>query len=140
MNTGTKWSLLALGTAGVGVVGWIALRHYIRNEVLKTLNGPGPEGYEYDKKMNSGLLSSLGGMLFNAPTAHDLAISTVPLWGTNHPYDAFDDILVKGRKSKYWPKNRQSLMPAIADNFIFTTLKAMSEAAKAQEQIKQLKG
>ncbi len=140
MNKSTKWSLLALGTVGGAVVVWMGVRYFIRDQVLSTLNAPGPEGYEYDKKMNSGLLASFGSMVFNAPTAQDLAISTVPYFGWNHPYTAFDDILVKGRRSKYWPKNRQSFLPPVADNFIFTTLKAMSDAYKAQEQQKQLKG
>jgi hypothetical protein len=140
MKKSTKVALFGFGTLGVGLFGWVQLRLYARREVLRVLNAPGPEGYEYDKKMQSGIFGKFGSTLLNIPPARALAESTVPLWETTHPYDAFDDILANGRRSKYWPKGYNSLLPKAADEHIFATLRAMSETMKEIEEQKQLKG
>jgi len=140
MKRRTKVALFGLGTVGLGFFGWVQLRLYIRREVLRTLNAPGPEGYEYDKKMRSGLLGLLGSSILNIPPASALADSTVPLWETTHPYAAFDDILAKGRNSKYWPPGYKTLLPKSADEAIFDILRRMSNAYKQVEAQKQLQG
>ena len=134
MNKGMKWTLIGLGVAGLGVGGWVQLRLYTRREVLKALNAPTSEGgYNFDKKLQSNPILRIGADLLDVPTAEELAESTTPIWSTIHPYDAFDDILQKGRESIYWPAHRQSSLPAAVDTLIFSVLRSFSEAQKRKE-------
>lgn len=136
MKRATKWALAGVTVSATGILGWIALRTYVRKQVLATLNAPAPEGYDYDNTMRKNILLQLGSSILRIPSAAALAESTVPIWSTVHPYDAFDDILVQGRNSKYWPKGYTSVLPKVVDSYIFATLKAMSDKAKEQEQKK----
>ena len=136
MKRTTKWALAGTAVTATGILGWLALRMYVRKQVLVTLNAPPPEGYDYDNQMSKNILLQLGSSVLRIPSAVALAESMVPLWSTIHPYDAFDDILVRGRSSKYWPRGYSSALPKVLDNYIFATLKAMSDRAKQEEQKK----
>ena len=140
MKKAKKWALAGVAVSGAGVLAWVGFRLYVRDQVLKTLNGPSPLGYEYDKTLQENPVTRFGSSLLKIPSARVLAESTVPIWSTVHPYDAFDDILVKGRDSQYWPVGYQSPLPDAIDSYIFKTLRAMSEAYAAVEKAKQLKG
>ena len=140
MKKAKKWALAGVTVSGAGVLAWVGFRLYVRGQVLKTLNGPAPDGYEYDKKLRENPVTRFGSSLLKIPSARVLAESTVPIWSTIHPYDAFDDILVKGRDSQYWPKGYDSPLPEAIDAYIFKTLRAMSEAQEAMEKAKQITG
>jgi hypothetical protein len=38
----------------------------------------------------------------------------VPIWATNSPYEAVDDILLNGRESVYWPPEYREGSPLVA--------------------------
>lgn len=60
MKRTTKWALAGVTVSATGILGWIALRTYVRKQVLATLNAPAPEGYDYDNTMRKNILLQLG--------------------------------------------------------------------------------
>lgn len=141
MDAKVKWTLVGVGALGAGFYGWYQFRMYVRKQVEKTLNDPAPNGFDFDQKLKSNLLAQIGSSLLDLPSAAELAESTTPIWSIIHPNDAFDDILLNGRESIYWPKHRQTTLPKSVDTFIFKLLRTFNEFSKQQaEQQKQLTG
>jgi hypothetical protein len=95
-NPGT----LTLATGGVVAAGgFVALRLYMREETRKTLK----DEYNYGDIVKVARTMAKLGVDVKLPTAKEFADAMVPLFGTNHPKTAFEDILKNGRKSEYWP-------------------------------------
>lgn len=138
MKKSAKWAWAGAAVTGAGLLAWVQFRLYVRKEVLRVLNAPKPEGYDYDNTLRQNALIRIGGALLKIPSARVLAESAVPIWSTVHPYDAFDDILDNGRDSQYWPKGYQSALPEAIDDYIFKTLRAMNEAYAVVEQAKEI--
>jgi len=88
------------GLAVVGAGGWIGLRLYMRQRFIE----------EFEKSQvaidlaNSQQMAAIAGLDLNLPTPEELSISAIPLFGTNHPEEAVNDIFVNGRESAYWPE------------------------------------
>ena len=88
------------GLAVVGAGGWIGLRLYMRQRFIE----------EFEKSQvaidfaNAQQMAAIGGIDLHLPTAEELSVSAVPLFGTNHPEEAVNDIFVNGRESPYWPE------------------------------------
>lgn len=123
------------GVGALGVLGWVQFRLYVRRQVLKTLNDPSPDGFDYDNYFKTPWVRLLG-VALDIPSAEQLAESTTPIWSTVHPQTAFEDILEKGRKSKYWPKSsRNSIAPPQVDEMIFTLLRQMANQAKEEQKL-----
>ena len=89
--------LLTGGVVAAG--GFVALRLYMREETRKTLK----DEYNYGDIVKVARTLGKLGVDVKLPTAQEFADAMVPLFGTNHPKAAFEDILKNGRKSEYWP-------------------------------------
>ena len=95
-NPGT----LTLATGGVVAAGgFVAVRLYMREETRKALK----DEYNYGDIVKVARTMAKLGVDVKLPTAKEFAEAMVPLFGTNHPKTAFEDILKNGRKSEYWP-------------------------------------
>lgn len=97
-----NWFYVGLGLSVVTAAytsGWVAFRLYVRNQTLRELVANG-----YNDTLR---LIRVAGNLLNRdpafPTAEELAASLVPIWDTTSPYVAIEDVLDRGRESRYWP-------------------------------------
>jgi hypothetical protein len=80
--------------------GYLGLRAFIRHKVHEAL----VVEYAYPqlrKKIYQ--FTQPFGIDIGLPTAEEFAASLVPLVDYATPFAAIDDVLAKGRKSKYWP-------------------------------------
>jgi hypothetical protein len=90
-------SLTAAAAVGGG---YLALRAFMRHKVHEAL----VVEYEYPqlrKKLYQ--FTQPFGIDIGLPTAEEFAASLVPIADYATPFAAIDDVLAKGRKSKYWP-------------------------------------
>ena len=101
-------SVTSLALLGVG--GWVALRIHTRNKTALELE---EEGVLQQAGLAQGL-ADLFNMDLNIPPASRLAETMVPIWSTNSPYEAVDDILINGRESIYWPPDYREGSPLAA--------------------------
>ena len=97
LTTGTTATSLAF----VGVAGWVAFRIYLRQRTMEELE---KEGLLAGGGIAQGVAGAFG-LTLNLPPATTLARSMLPIWSTNTPYEAMDDILKNGRESEYWPED-----------------------------------
>ena len=94
------WTSIGVSAVGTLSFAYYRLRLYMRDEVERTFN----EEYKYDRMIGAAKTAfALVGKDVKLPSARNFANAMVPLLGLNTPYAAIDDILVKGRKSEYWP-------------------------------------
>lgn len=99
VKTPARRSTVAVTAVGVGVTGWLAVRYYIRSQVVEQLNAK----YHYDSTVAQIRLLNAVGLNAQIPTAAEFAKSLVPLWSPVMPQEAIEDILKYGRQSRYWP-------------------------------------
>ena len=120
-----------VGGSALLFTGFVGARLYIRSEVRRTL----VEDYDFDRMLTKNPLYAAAASYINVPTSVELAESVVPLWSLVGPYTAIEDILVKKRKSIYWPANRRKTnAPPQVDDAIFKVLRKMYEVSN-QKQI-----
>jgi hypothetical protein len=95
------------GLAALGG-GYLGLRAFMRHKVHEAL----VVEYEYPqlrKKLYQ--FTEPFGIDIGLPTAEEFAASLVPIVDYATPFAAIDDVLAKGRKSKYWPKKYKKTPP-----------------------------
>lgn len=130
--------LIIAGTAaGVGTLGWVAFRLYVRSEVVRVLN----EQHRFDETIQSLAVLKAVGLDLKLPTAEEFAESLVPLWSTVMPEAAVMDVLEKGRKSPYWPeKYREGSAAAKLEPYVLAGLRksAQSGASTPEEGTRAL--
>lgn len=119
-----------LGGSALVFTGFVGVRLYIRSEVRRIL----VEDYDFDRLLTKNPLYAAAASYLNVPTSVELAESVVPLWSMVDPYTAIEDILVKKRKSLYWPeKRRKTNAPPQVDDVIFKTLRKMYEVSNQKK-------
>jgi hypothetical protein len=101
-------SVTSMALLGVG--GWVALRIHTRNKTALELE---EEGVLQQAGLAQGV-ADLFGVDLNIPPPGRLAETMVPIWSTNSPYTALDDILINGRESIYWPPEYREGSPLVA--------------------------
>jgi hypothetical protein len=90
-------SLSSLALVGGGYLG---LRAFMRHKVHEAL----VVEYEYPQlRRKLYQFTEPFGIDIGLPTAEEFAASLVPIADYATPFAAIDDVLAKGRKSKYWP-------------------------------------
>ena len=84
---------------GMGAVGWVSFRLYVRQQLLGELEREGLSSYfGFAEQAASFLHTDL-----NLPPPSKLARWMVPIWSTVMPQEALHDISQYGRESIYWP-------------------------------------
>ena len=114
-------SITSLAAVGGGYLG---LRAFMRHKVHEAL----VVEYEYPqlrKKLYE--FTQPFGIDIGLPTAEEFAASLVPIMDYATPFAAIDDVLAKGRKSKYWPKKYKKT-PAGGERIEPILFKAMAAA------------
>ena len=115
MKIGKKGWAISGGTLAFGVAGWVAIRLYARQRVLEELEAEGlSQAFAIARRASSVAGSFSLDIDLNLPPPVALAMSMVPIFGINSPYDALDDIALNGRQSKYWPKGYSQPSPLAA--------------------------
>lgn len=128
-----KKTIALVGGSALVATGFVGGRMYIRSEVRRSLI----EEYDFDRMLSKNPLYAAVAKGLNVPTSQELAESLVPIWSLTGPYKAIEDVLVKKRKSAYWPENRRKTdAPAWVDTTVFNVLRKMYEI----ENKKQLTG
>lgn len=103
--------LIIAGTAvGVGTLGWVSFRLYVRSEVVRVLN----EQHHFDQTIRDLSFLKTLGLDLKLPTAAEFAESLVPIWSPVMPEAAVKDVLAKGRASVYWPEQYKTGSAAAA--------------------------
>ena len=103
---------------------YVALRYYIRGEVLKSLK----DEYKYPViKENLDRLASVQKYKLGLPTAEEFAESLVPIASIASPYQAIEDVLKNGRKSPFWPEKYRK-MPKGSERLEPAVFRAMQAA------------
>lgn len=127
-------AVFLIAASGLSVGGWVLFRNSLRDEVERTLR----DDYAYDRTVGiaSGVASVLGTRIV-MPTSRELAESFVPIWSTNSPQAAIEDVLAKGRASTYWPEKYRSQAPTAAEKQVFDILNALYQSNKQQAQMTQ---
>ena len=81
--------------------GYLGLRAFMRHKVHEAL----VVEYEYPQlRRKLYQFTEPFGIDIGLPTAEEFAASLVPIVDYATPFAAIDDVLAKGRKSKYWPE------------------------------------
>ena len=129
----SKATVGTVALAAAGVSAYIGLRFFIRYKVYQTLVAPESEGgYDYENMLNQNILVKSSAKALDLPTARELSVSVVPIMSFVGPFTAIEDILAKGRKSKYWPPNRRkSKAPKAVDQMAFGIMRQMYYAPPA---------
>ena len=127
-------ALFLVGASGLSVAGWMLFRNSLRDEVERTLR----DDYAYDRTVGlaSSVASVFGGRVA-MPTARELAESFVPIWSTNSPQEAIEDVLAKGRASAYWPAKYRDQTPSSTERQVFNILNSLYLSSKQQKQMAQ---
>lgn len=126
--------MFLIAASGLSVGGWVLFRNSLRDEVERTLR----DDYAYDRVVGvtSGVASLLGKRVV-MPTSRELAESFVPIWSTNSPQAAIEDVLAKGRASTYWPAKYRDQTPSSTEKQVFDILNALYQSNKQQKQMAQ---
>jgi hypothetical protein len=121
---------VALTAAAVmGGAGFLGLRHYMRVKTAQELDSSGA----YDQMLRAQALAAPLGFNMNLPPKDALVRAMVPLWSLQTPLDAVDDILLRGRQSRFWPaKYRRSDIPP---QFEARLLQALTAYRDSQRQL-----
>jgi hypothetical protein len=116
-----KWQAVGVGSAAALGYAWYEVRLYMRDAVVEKFNTE----YKYDRVTKAVKTAAAAfGKDVRIPTARDFANSMVPLLGFNTPYTAIDDILEKGRKSRYWPaKFKKGGVSAAMEPYLLAAMK-----------------
>lgn len=124
-------AVFLVGAAGLSVGGWVMFRNSLRDEVERTLR----DDYHYDNLVGgvSAVSSVFGGGGVKMPTSRELAESFVPIWSTNSPQAAIEDVLAKGRASTYWPAEYRSGAPSKTEQQVFGILNTVYQSSKQQK-------
>ena len=129
--------LIAGATVGVGTLGWVSFRLFVRSEVVRVLN----EQHNFDQMIRDLSFLKTLGLDLRLPTAAEFAESIVPLWSLVMPEAAVKDVLAKGRASAYWPEKYKTGSAAAAlEPYLLEGLRksvALGPSTK-QEQTKAL--
>jgi hypothetical protein len=125
-------SLIVAGTAaGVGTLGWVAFRLYVRSEVVRVLN----EEHRFDETLQSLSFLKALGLDLRLPTAAEFAESLVPIWSTVMPEAAVEDVLAKGRSSRYWPEQyKTGSAAAKLEPYLLAGLRKSAQSGATTEQ------
>lgn len=116
--------------AGVGTLGWVAFRYYVRSEVVRTLN----EEHNYDEIVKQTQVLRGIGLDLRLPSAEEFAVGLVPIWSTVMPEDTIDDVLLNGRKSPYWPEAyRTGSAAAAIEPYLLAGLRKSKGATTPQQ-------
>jgi hypothetical protein len=126
--------IVAGTVAGVGTLGWVTFRLYVRSEVVRVLN----TDYDFDRTVQTISKLKVIGFDMRLPTAEVFAESIVPIWSTIMPEAAIDDILAKGRSSAYWPEEyRKGATSAAIEPYLLAGLRKagkLDDSATNKEQ------
>lgn len=120
-------AVFLIGAAGLSVGGWVMFRNSLRDEVERTLRDD--HGYDRLVGIASGLATAFGARVV-MPSSRELAESFVPIWATNSPQDAIEDVLAKGRASTYWPDKYRGGTPSKAEQQLFVILNTIYQSNK----------
>jgi len=115
--------IIAGTAAGVGTLGWVAFRLYVRSEVVRVLNTE----HNFDQTVQTISKLKVIGLDLKLPTAEVFAESLVPIWSVVMPEAAIADIMEKGRNSAYWPEEyRHGATSAAIEPYLLAGLRKSS--------------
>jgi hypothetical protein len=118
LSLGTPVGLLSIA-AIMGSSGFLGLRLYMRVRTRNKID----ETNTYATLLEYQQLAARLGFDMNLPPKATLVNSLVPLWSMATPFEAVDDIVARGRKSKFWPAAyRVSDIPVSIEKQILQTL------------------
>jgi len=123
--------MIAGGAIGFGGAAFIGTRLLLRSEVAKSI----ASDPIYQNISMAGGLTSTFGFNIGLPQPNELAESLVPLFSTISPFEAVEDIKVRGRESRYWPKAHQtSDIPPQVEDFLISSMSSATQTPGRKER------